>query len=273
MCESLNKSKRAANIPSLRGGTEMISEENRFFKFVWRFDGIIFMITGVLALIIIAVSGYQLVNSLKRGKDTRETLNIAGNVNTDKQINLGEITDIENTDYIMIPLQSPQNSQKFSSCSSEYRILNILFVNKQNNMGKWLFGNNDHSILLHELLSEKDDCDSDPKIIRAILYEVVNKDTNGDNIVSEDDKKIIALSSSSGDNYKEILSGLDSFIGHKVLDKDTLFLVYQKQGMGYAATVSLSDFSITNQRLLPKVGDKSREIRPPKVSSPGGKRK
>lgn len=43
-------------------------------------------------------------------------------------------------------------------------------------------------------------------------------------------------------------------IGHRLVDENTLLVVYQKQGIGYSANVSLSEFELTNEAELSKVG-------------------
>jgi hypothetical protein len=115
-----------------------------------------------------------------------------------------------------------------------------------------LYNTNEYLIINKELLSDKEYNEKEPQI-RAILYIVIQKDMNGDNRLTNDDKTVVGLSKPSGDGYKEILSGVEVFVGHKLLDKGTMLIIYQKRGVGYSAHVALADFSISNESELPKV--------------------
>jgi hypothetical protein len=50
-------------------------EENRFFKFVWRFNAITFMVAGLLAIGVIFFTGYNIFRETTREKTTRNNTN------------------------------------------------------------------------------------------------------------------------------------------------------------------------------------------------------
>jgi hypothetical protein len=83
---------------------------------------------------------------------------------------------------------------------------------------------------------------------------MVKEDTNGDDRLTHDDLSVVALSKPDGTEFREILSDLDVFIGHRVIDENSTLLIYQKEGKGYSATLSLQNFVLSSATELPKVG-------------------
>lgn len=227
-------------------------EESKFFRFVWRFNGLIFMIAGVLAIGVLAFAGYKIIKDVTRERNTRNIVNVQEGNNVKEKWQLGYMSNIQGSRYVMIPLNSDQSYAQsyYSKSSSSAR--NYLFINSQNNEKHWLFKTNHYLIADTDLLSEKE-YGSDEREVRAILYKIVKSDTNNDKRLTNDDLQTVGLSFPSGKGYKEILKGIDLFIGHRLIDKDTLLIVFQRKGVGFSANVNLSAFTISNETELPKV--------------------
>jgi len=226
--------------------------ENRFFRFVWRFNGIILMVAGMLSIFALLIGGYSFIRNTTRERDTRNIVNVQGDATIEEKWQLGHMSPIEGGPYVMIPLHSDQKYAQsyYSKSSSSAR--NYLFINSQNNKKHWLFDTNQYLIADISLLSEKE-FRAEKRNIRAILYRVVKRDTNRDKRLTDDDLQDIALSRPNGKGYKEILNGIDVFIGQWLIDEDMLLIVYQRKGIGYSANVTLSDFRLLNESELPKV--------------------
>lgn len=227
-------------------------EENRFFKFVWRFNGIIFMFAGVLTIGVLGYASYKMYRDTTRERNVGNIVNVAENKHIDEKWQLGRMEKIDGTPYAMIPLYSDQNYAQSYYSKSAQSTRNILFINMGNNQKRWLLDTNDWLIISSDILPEREYNEKD-KLAKVILYSIVKKDTNDDKRLTSEDKSIIALSQLSGENYKEVLNDIDVLIGQQLLDNNTLIVIYQKKGIGYSATVSLADFSISNQAELPKI--------------------
>lgn len=231
-------------------------EENRFFKFVWRFNGIIFMIAGVLTIGVLGYASYKMYSDATRERNVANIVNVAENKHIDEKWQLGHLEKIDGNPYVMIPLYSDQNYAQSYYSKSAQSTRNILFINIGNNQKRWLLDTNDWLIISSDILPEREYNEKD-RLAKVILYSIVKKDTNNDKRLTSEDKSVIALSELSGENYKEILRDIDVLIGQQLLDNKTLIVIYQKQGIGYSATVSLTDFSISNQTQLPKIKNHS----------------
>lgn len=227
-------------------------EESNFFRFVWRFNGLVFMIAGVLAIGVLAFAGYKIIKDVTRERNIRNILNVQEKNNVKEKWQLGYMSSIQGSPYVMIPLNSDQSYAQsyYSKSSSSAR--NYLFINSLSNEKHWLFETNQYLIADTDFLSEKE-YGSKEREVRAILYKIVKSDTNHDERLTNDDLQTVGLSLPSGKRYREILNGIDLFIGHRLIDKDTLLIVFQRKGIGFSANVNLSDFTISNETELPKV--------------------
>ena len=227
-------------------------EENKFFRFVWRFNGLILMIAGMLSIIVLAFAGYGIIRDVTRERNTHNTVNVQDENDIKEKWQLGYMSNIQGSPYVMIPLNSEQSYAQSYSSKSSSSTRNYLFINSLNNEKHWLFGNNDYLIAETDLLSEEE-YNSDKREIRAIIYKIVKSDTHDDKSLTNDDLQTVGLSLPSGRGYKEILDKIDFFIGHRLIDKETLLIVFQRKGVGFSANVNLSDFTISDETEWPKV--------------------
>ena len=229
-------------------------EDNRFFKFAWRFNAIIFMLAGILAIGVLVFTGYQIFREATRERTTRNIVNVDKNQSIDEKCELGRQYKIEGTSFIMIPLISDQSYAMASYSKSSHSARNYLFIDIQNNDKKWLFQTNAHLIADIDFLTENEN-EEEARRVLAILYRIISKDKNGDKRLTDVDGISIAISRPSGHGYKEIINDVDRFVGHHVINKGSMLLIFQKDGRGYTANLSLTDFSVSNEAELPKIGE------------------
>jgi hypothetical protein len=78
-------------------------QENRFFRFVWRVNGIAILLLVVSAVVI---DGYQLVTSPVGSAKASVITNIADDPGNKERWHLGQVTAIPETPYLFIPLVS-----------------------------------------------------------------------------------------------------------------------------------------------------------------------
>ncbi len=227
-------------------------KESKFFKFVWRLNGLILMIAGILAIGVLVFAGYKIITDITRERNTHNIVNVQDEDDIKEKWQLGNMSDIEGSPWIMIPLNSNQSYAQSYYSKSSSSVRNYLFINSQNNEKHWLFNTNEYLILEAELLS-KNEYESNERNILAILYKVVKSDSDSDKRLTNKDLQTISISLPNGIGYKEILNGVDNFIGKKIVNEKSLLLLFQKEGIGYSANVNLTKFTVSNKTELPKV--------------------
>jgi hypothetical protein len=201
------------------------------------------MIAGLLAIGVLAFGEYNIYSETTRDRNIRNIVNVQEGAEVEEKWQLGYLSKVQGTPYVMIPLNSDQSYAQSYYSKSSSSVRNYLFINSQDNEKHWLFNTNKYLVEDSEFLTEHDYGDEDRRI-RAILYKVVKSDTDEDRRLTSKDLKTIGISMPNGKDYKEILQGVDVFVGHRLLDENTLLIVYQKKGIGYSANVSLSGFAL-----------------------------
>lgn len=220
-------------------------EENRFFKLVWRLNSLVIMAAGALAIVVLSYLVYYFAKELTERRTVWDIVNITPDQRDNEAWQLGKPRNIWSTPYVMVSLYSDQDIALARSSKSSRSTRNILFINGQSNEKRWLLPTNEYLIVQNNLLSQNSHGDKE-RLVRAILYSIVKKDTNRDNRLTSNDRLVVALSLPSGEGYKEIFHDIDVLVGYEFLDDDSLLLVYQKREVGYSAKVTLDDFSIAN---------------------------
>jgi hypothetical protein len=225
---------------------------NRFFRFVWRFNGVAIMLATIVAISVLGFIAYMTLREMAGRRPVRNVVNVDGPRQVTDKWEYGQMSAIRGTSYVTIPLYSDQPYAQSYYSKGAKSTRNILFIDASGSDRHWLFDTNEYLIAEHRLITEGS-IHKEGSVVKAILYSVVKKDTNSDKRLTTRDQKDIALSAPNGRNYKEILSGIDSLLGHELVNRDTILLLYQKQGIAYSASVGLSDFSIMSQSELPKI--------------------
>lgn len=230
-------------------------EDNQFFKLIWRFNSLIFMIGGILAIVILLFAGYRIIQETMGERSTQNIVNVQQDKSVREQWALGHLAKIPGSPYLMIPLNSDQHYAQSYYNKSASSVRNYLFINGHTNAQHWLFETNRYLISDVDLLSEKP-YGAEDREIRAILYKIVKDDSNGDNRLTEQDLQTIGLSLPDGKGYQEILKSIDFFIGHQILDKQRLLILFQRQGVGFSVNVDLTSLTMTQETQLPDMNFK-----------------
>lgn len=227
-------------------------EENKFFKLIWRFNGLVISVAGVLAIGVLLFAAYKLFQDVTRERTTRSIVNIEENSEIKENWRLGQFSEINDNKILMIPLHSDQSFDRayFSKSSNSTR--NYLFINTETSQEKWLFDHTNYLIERSDKLRRGDYNSKEPII--AILYQLVKLDSDHDNRLSSADLTTIAITKPDGSGYKELIKEVELVVDHTLLNEKELFLIYQKSGVSYSAILNLENMELTKTRVLSKVG-------------------
>jgi hypothetical protein len=97
----------------------------------------------------------------------------------------------------------------FSSGGNPSHVLNYLMFDISTSNASWLLPNND-SIIPWRRLVMKGVADDPSRHVVAILYRVIDSDTNGDGHLSGDDRGSILISDPDGTRLQTLISGVES---------------------------------------------------------------
>jgi hypothetical protein len=190
-----------------------------------------------------------------------------------KKYVLGEFSKISGTDYLSAPVYTDAAGkgriEAVFSASDEYSggkgvkgggslVNNYVFVNQKDLSSRKLLPDNKAVILDEKQYGEssrntdvpaKENLQAKPKNIKSVLYRVVKADTNGDKVVDGQDKKTIAIADADGDNYKELVPGMDRILNIHNPSKDQQVVFYQTGGDFFAASIDIPGRSAQIKKL------------------------
>jgi len=228
-------------------------EEKKFFKNIWRFNAIVIAAAGVLAIFVLLFGAWQIFNEITRHRSRTEIVNIDPETKVKEKFELGHMNHITGTKSVMVPLYSDQEFDlKYSGSKGTRSTRNFLFTNLISKRSLWLLKSNKYLISNHRML-RKGDTHREDSAVLVVIYEIVKTDTNKDSRLTGNDLKTVSLSTPEGRKYTEILSGVESVIGYKMIGTDHLAVMYKKSGHAYTAYISIGRFKVVSEIKLPEV--------------------
>lgn len=234
----------------------------KFFKWVWRLNGLILLI-GVTAILVIV--SYEFSKDRNYRAPEPIVVGIAEDPEGKEKWSLGHPTHVSGTDYMLIPLESENNeveekgisrASKTYSFYSDYShapAKNILFLNYENNDTRWLFESVNQLILSVEEFPYSYSGNEKQSVTKAIFYRVVTKDTSGDKKLSKEDEPMFALTRPDGTGFEVILHKYDRIMSKLILENGNLFILYQLDGIAYGEKYSLNPFKSLSRIKLPRI--------------------
>jgi hypothetical protein len=234
---------------------------DRFFKWIWNFNGLVLFIGIVVGALFIS---YQIGSAFFKDEVVEQpTLNLAQDDKKEEKWSLGYPRKVGDTDFHFIPLESEKLSvekkergriyENFGGSSyTPTRSKNVLLINGNTNHAVWLFKSIEQLIIDIKPLVDREF--NENSITRGISYEVINSDTNNDKKLDYTDKRTFAISKVDGSGYTEIISGYNKIVESSLNSDGNLFVVFINNNEVYSMVIDLHSFKIIDKSLLPKVG-------------------
>jgi hypothetical protein len=232
-----------------------MNETNRFFIIINRINSVLLLVAVLLATGAIITAMFT--TSQWQKNRTIEVQDNAGQRGSEKvKLRLGYIEQISGTSLQFVRLETEPEGVKLSSGGYPTVTRNVMFLTKKLKQARWLFPQNHYCIKTIAQLQEKEDYEKN-NATRAMYYEVIKADSNGDGKLGEDDDAVVALSRVDGSGYVEVASNLHRIIGHKTINQGTEVAVLgEKDGKVLYITYSLRNFSKTSETIIAEIAGK-----------------
>lgn len=243
-------------------------EENNFFKWLWRLNGLVLFIALIGASVVIAFEAYQKYTRRPQLYQQKVVVNVADDPKGDEQWILGRSVNLRGNNMVILPLVSkskkanvrhrPNINTEESLVSANHRRRvdkNLLFINTLTNESFWLFKGFDRLILHTEPFYNTNNQHRLTKKTKAIalFFRIVTQDTNNDKLLTMDDKPSLAVVNPDGSHYRVIIEQFDNIITKTVVEEDKILIIYQNAGVGYSLQLQLNTFEVLSKNKLPKV--------------------
>lgn len=155
----------------------------------------------------------------------------------------------------MMLLSAKEDSAKFSSGGgyrSETR--NVLFLTGHEKTARWLFPKQNNLIFVAAQLREESK-NSQENPAKALYFEYVKDDSNGDRKLSIQDLSSIALTKPDGSGFVEVLHGVSRVLSYEMLGSQYLVVVYQVGKVVRYAKFSVLSFAKESDQEIVNVPD------------------
>lgn len=146
----------------------------------------------------------------------------------------------------MLLLSAEGRSGKLYSGGYGSETRNVLFLTGAAKKARWLFPSQSNLILVTDQLRE--DKEKEHKApTKALYFEFVTKDTNGDGKITSQDRSTVGLAKPDGTGFVEVLKEVTRVLSHELLDDKILSIVFQSGQTIRHATFSLSSLAMVSE--------------------------
>ncbi len=222
---------------------------------------IIGRINSILLLLVLLFAGLSIAWVLLSDKQwqRRGAIEVLAGKSASKEqvlLSFERIENITGASTQMMLLSAKENSVTFSSGGgyrSETR--NVLFLTRHEKTARWLFPKQNNLIFVAaQLREESKNAEANPT--RALYFEYVKDDSNGDGKLSSQDLSSIALTNPDGSGFVEVLHGVSRVLSYEILGSQNLVVVYQVGKAVRYAKFSVVSFTKESDQEIVNVPDK-----------------
>ncbi len=240
----------------------MDAGEPKFFKYVWRYNALaiagVASLCGLLAVFMV----YDLVRNITRDREVSNVVAVETGSNTPAAVRevykLGPPTLISGTSFMQAPLYREQyQARSYYNKGSTGNIANYMFLNVMTNQSTWLMNGAGQLFLSNWALTERAPSDqAGPGKAVAMIYQLVDKDTNADGILTEADAKTVGTSGADGTGFKKILEGVPNINSLQQITGDKLMIFYERGEDTISQIYSLPGLVNLSEHKIPKLAAK-----------------
>lgn len=224
----------------------------RMFRMIWRVNAVLILMVGVGLTGLLGFLGYEIFKDKFRIRQVNETVNVSPDAGTSSEWTLGGFERVEGTDYLMAPAHSKQSYQVSYYDKDASAVRNYLFINAVDKTTRWLVPGNGFLFLSAERLLMPANERQDDRV-HWMKYEVVKSDDNGDNRLTSEDTRAVAISSPTGEGYAEVIVSVERILGTKMRDENTLLVFHRSGGGDYVSEINLPERRVNVTKELPKI--------------------
>ena len=222
--------------------------KDNFDKFIWRFNGvgILIICTGVMLLGGFASTAY-VINSFSK-PEKHDLVNVNTNTQEEEYLILGSFYSLKGTNLILIPLYKRVDSFKGYSSDPGYRnSKNYLVMNTQTKESKWVWENHSRQIFEYEEIY-KSIKDNESREHRGLVFGYVDNDSNNDQKLNEDDKRMIIYFDPNTGKKTNIGDDVDRVIGISQVSDNEVFFFYVREGKNLTRSLKFPSLNLTNEK-------------------------
>ncbi len=236
-------------------------DENRFFRFLWRFNAVLLAVAGVLAVLFLGGIAVSIAVSNFATRDAAVPLK---NTPVDKiRLELGtESVALRGTPFVIYSLNKVRDrdsetgvgsGSSFGGRYNPSQVANYLVVDTGAARGNWVFPSETQAIWEQYPLYRTPAGDDGDAVI-ALVLTVADSDTNKDGALSGGDRPSLYYYR-PGDSRATKFFSADEIIGVRQLDAARFWVSFGNGGHRSVAVFSTGDFQLLRKGEMPRMPD------------------
>lgn len=206
----------------------------RITPLVWRINAYIILFTGLMAGLVLCVVAFLMVRDATRTRHVDHVANtVVGDVRASTSA-LGGFEAIAGTAVLRAPLTVQQTYALGSGSKEAGSTRNYFYFDPSARSGHWLLSDTQSVILSSSGLPASARYGDKAPAAVAFVHQVVDKDTSGDDRLSDADARHIAISAPDGTGYRVLVRQADR-MNHATLLSPRQLLILYAQGTSLRA--------------------------------------
>jgi hypothetical protein len=226
---------------------------HRFFRGVWRFNALVILFAGVLAIGALTISAVYALRAIFREREVVAVVNTAEQGGIRETLALGRATQIRGHSGLLVAVESDQEYDQAYFSKSTAAARNYGFVSASE-LPRWLYPHNRFLVVDASQLPASEYSERDPPTA-VVSFVVVQSDSDGDERLTPSDLSKLVFTKPDGTGSKVVLENLRHIVSQEMMGEQVLVLYKGPSGYG-KAVISANDFSqVSHQSFeLPKTG-------------------
>ena len=224
-------------------------QTTRFFRQVWRINGILICLAGVGACLAI-VGGLLivLVSELTRTRSKDETRLVRQDA-THSDWHLGNFESLTGAETLYASVTLEQEWRGSFRGKETSGICNYLFVRTTDKSSHFLLP--DNKSILRELRPLR----GKQERVEWLYCQRTALDSNKDGRIDQEDPFAVGFARPDGTDYREVLGGIDAVLGETRRGTNTFLLVYRQKQNIQIAEIDIPSRKVLVSKPLPPLGN------------------
>lgn len=217
---------------------------------MWRVNALVIFVVGIAGALVLAFAAFMFLKETMRTRQVDNVMSLESAQVDKSNATLGNFSAVDGAALLRAPLHLNQEYEHGYTSKDASSIQNYLYFDPATHDFHWLLPGNRRLILDSTELPGGNFPRRDDVAVDAIVYQLVDADTNGDGKFTGGDLKTIAVADPGGRRFARVLSKVERLNGAHLIGKTTLVLLYTSDGALRAAEFDLSSDKIVRESAM-----------------------
>jgi len=200
-------------------------QNRKLFALLWRINAVVILLVGLAAVAVLGVAAYVFFKDATRTRYVDNVANTALDDVRESTAELGSFEQIPGSTMLRAPITVHQSYAMGPGYKEAGSVRNYLYVEPTTRSAHWLRPSMNGLILSSTALPSAGRGERERDAV-VYVHVTVEKDTNGDERLTESDAKQIAVSAPDGKGYRVLVDKADRLNEATLLPDGQLLVLY-----------------------------------------------